>query len=72
MISVRIDDEFERRLDFLAQQTGRSKSFYVREAIISKIEEFEDIYLSEIVLNNIKSGKEKLISHEDFWNEMGD
>ena len=33
MLAVRIPEESEQRLSHLAAETGRSKAFYVREAI---------------------------------------
>ena len=34
MIAVRLPKEIESRLDNLAKLTGRTKTFYVREAIL--------------------------------------
>ena len=38
--------EIEERLDALAKKTGRSKSYYAREAILRHIEDIEDYYLA--------------------------
>lgn len=46
MLSVRLDPDTERRLDDLARTTGRTKSYYVREAIVAHIEEIEDRYIA--------------------------
>lgn len=46
MLTVRLPAEIEKRLDLLAKKTGRTKTYYVREAVIDHIEELEDIYLS--------------------------
>lgn len=46
MLAIRLPEEIEHRLDTLAKKTGRTKSYYVREAVIDHIEELEDIYLS--------------------------
>ncbi|ECH1172818.1 CopG family transcriptional regulator, partial [Salmonella enterica subsp. enterica] len=32
MLAIRLSDDIEARLDFLAKQTGRTKTFYAREA----------------------------------------
>lgn len=37
----------EDRLENLAEKTGRSKSFYIRQALEEHLEEMEDIYLAE-------------------------
>jgi RHH-type rel operon transcriptional repressor/antitoxin RelB len=44
MLTVRIPDEMETRLEELAKLTGRPKSFYVREALQAHLEEIEDTY----------------------------
>ena len=72
MISVRLGEELEQRLEALAKATGRSKTYYVREALISKLEDMEDVYMAEMVLERIASGEEKVISAEEFWREMDD
>ena len=43
---VRLPPEIEQRLDALAKKTGRSKSYYAREAILRQIEDIEDYYLA--------------------------
>ena len=46
MIAVRLPPEVEKRLARLARRTGRSKTFYVREAILQHLEDLEDYYLA--------------------------
>ena len=46
MLALRLPPDLERRLDELARKTGRTKSFYAREAIIEHIEDLEDAYLA--------------------------
>jgi RHH-type rel operon transcriptional repressor/antitoxin RelB len=65
MIAVRISAELETRLDRLAKLTGRTKTFYVREAIEAHLEDLEDAYLAASVLEDIRTGREKLVSLED-------
>ena len=45
MLAIRLPEEIEQRLADLAAKTGRSKSFYAREAILEHLEELEDAYL---------------------------
>lgn len=47
MLALRLPEEIERRLDELARRTGRTKSFYAREAILLHLEDLEDAYLAE-------------------------
>ena len=46
MLAIRLPEEFEQRLQSLAAKTGRTKSFYAREAIIEHLEDLEDYYLA--------------------------
>jgi RHH-type transcriptional regulator, rel operon repressor / antitoxin RelB len=54
MLALRLPDDIEKRLDNLAKRTGRSKSYYAREAIVEHIEDLEDIYLGEKELLKIR------------------
>ena len=47
MLALRLPPEIEKRLDRLARKTGRSKSFYAREAILRHLEDLEDFHLAE-------------------------
>jgi RHH-type rel operon transcriptional repressor/antitoxin RelB len=46
MLALRLDPKIEERLDRLAKKTGRTKSYYAREAILEHIEDLEDTYLA--------------------------
>ena len=46
MLALRLPEDIEQRLADLATKTGRSKSFYAREAILEHLEELEDAYLA--------------------------
>lgn len=46
MLTVRLPTDIEKRFGDLAQKTGRTKTYYVREGVLAHIEELEDIYLS--------------------------
>ena len=43
-MSIRFTADEESRLEALATRTGRSKSFYVREAVQAHLAELEDAY----------------------------
>lgn len=45
MLAVRLNLDTERRLSHLARETGRSKSYYVRQAIEDFLENREDYLL---------------------------
>lgn len=46
MLAVRLPKEIEERLEALARKTGRSKSYYVRQAILEHLDDLEDYYLA--------------------------
>jgi RHH-type rel operon transcriptional repressor/antitoxin RelB len=46
MLALRLNPEIESRLNRLAKRTGRTKSFYAREAIVEHLDELEETYLA--------------------------
>jgi len=46
-ITVRLEDSIEKRLDELARLTGRTKSYYIRQALEEKLDDLEDLYFAE-------------------------
>jgi RHH-type rel operon transcriptional repressor/antitoxin RelB len=46
MLALRLPDDIEKRLDALAIRTGRTKSYYARQAILRHLDEIEDGYLA--------------------------
>src|SRR5215831_13207158 len=71
MLAVRLPADIERRLDALAKATGRTKTFYVREAILEHLEDLEDLYLAERELKAVRAGKSKTISLEKLMKQYG-
>ena len=71
MIAVRLTADLEKRLDELARKTGRTKTFYVREAIVSYLDEIEDIYLAEKRLQSLVAEKSKTYTLEEVVKKLG-
>lgn len=46
MLAIRISEDIENRLQHLAQKTGRTKTYYAKEAILRFLEDMEDEYLA--------------------------
>lgn len=67
MVGVRLDKQTEDRLEALAEQTGRSKSYYVREALRAYLEEHED-YL--VALSRLEKRGPR-VSLEELEEELG-
>jgi len=71
MLAIRLPEEIETRLGQLAKATGRTKSFYARQAIIEHLDDLEDVYLAEKELEAIRAGKVKTIPLEEVMREYG-
>lgn len=69
--SVRLPEDAEKRLNILAATTGRSKAYYIREAILEKLDDMEDVYLAEATLERIRRGEEKTYSLEEVKKDLG-
>ena len=46
MLSIRLSSQIEKRLNSLAKKTGRTKTYYVTQAILEHLDELEELYLS--------------------------
>jgi RHH-type transcriptional regulator, rel operon repressor / antitoxin RelB len=57
--AIRIPDETYDRLQALALRTGRTSTFFIREAIEAHLDDLEDIYRAETVLAEHQLGKSK-------------
>ena len=65
MLAIKLTKEIESRLSALASRTGRSKTFYAREAILTYLKDLEDYYLAAQVVTDIRKGATKTYSNED-------
>ncbi len=70
MLAIRIDSEIEERLARLAKKTGRTKTYYAREAILDHLDDLEDGYLGLKRLEQIKRGG-RTYSAEEVKRELG-
>ena len=71
MLAIRLPADIEDRLNALAKATGRTKTFYVREAILEHLDDLEDIYLAQKRLEDIRAGREKTIPIEQVERDLG-
>ena len=69
--AVRLPDELNERLMALARRTGRTASYYIREAIEEHIDDLEDIYLAEQTLERLKRGEERTYPVDEVERELG-
>ena len=69
--SIRLAPETERRLDFLASRTGRTKAFYLREISERGLDDIEDYYLAAEVLERVRQGREEVRFAADVRRDLG-
>jgi RHH-type rel operon transcriptional repressor/antitoxin RelB len=67
MLAIRLQPDLEERLNRLARMTGRTKTFYAREAIEQHLEDLEDYYLAADALKN----RGRIYSAEEAKRELG-
>nr|WP_026144907.1 DUF6290 family protein [Pseudomonas fuscovaginae] len=71
MLAIRLPQDIENRLEALAAATGRTKTFYAREAILEHIDNLEDIYLAEQRLADVRAGRSKTMTLEELEQQYG-
>jgi len=69
--SIRLDPAIEQRLDHLADVTGRTKAFYLRELIQTGLEDLEDLYLAEQATIERRAGRIKSKPIEEVMKRYG-
>jgi RHH-type rel operon transcriptional repressor/antitoxin RelB len=70
-VSLRLPDDLRERLEKLSKATGRSKTYYMIQAISDKIEDLEDIYLAEQVLLDIREGRGRTYTLAEVEEQLG-
>ena len=65
LLAIRLPTDVEKRLAALAEATGRTKTFYAREAILEHLDVLEDLHLAEQRLAEIRAGRVRTIPLED-------
>ncbi len=71
MLAIRLSKDIEERLERLARATGRTKTFYARQAILEHLDDFEDYYLAEEVKTRLKSGEESTVPLDEVIKRYG-
>ena len=70
-VSIRLDPEIEQRLNHLSAQTGRAKSYYLRELIESGLDDLEDFYLADATMERVRKGQEGILEASDVRQSLG-
>jgi RHH-type rel operon transcriptional repressor/antitoxin RelB len=71
MLAVRLPVNIEKRLNRLAQRTGRTKTYCAREATVRHLDDLEDIYFAEKALQEVRSGRSRTIPLEKGMRRYG-
>ena len=70
-VALRLPDEVAQRLQRLADRTGRTKTFYMTEAIREHLDDLEDLYLAEQRLIDIQAGRSQTVPLEEVMARYG-
>jgi RHH-type rel operon transcriptional repressor/antitoxin RelB len=72
VIAVRVEPAIEQRLRLLAEVTGRSQSFFLKQLIEKGIDAMEDAWLSREVVAQVRSGALPALQHGTTLDLFGD
>lgn len=70
-VSIRLDPEIEQRLNHLSAQTGRAKSYYLRELIENGLDDLEDFYLADAAMERVRKGQEAILEVSEVRQSLG-
>lgn len=67
-INIRLSEDMDQRLERLAARTGRTKTFYIADAVAEYLEDYEDYYLAKDALEEFRQSDDAGIAlHEVEW-----
>lgn len=67
-LAIRIEPDMEKRLAKLAALTGRTKSYYVRQALLRHMEEIEEVYTA---LYRLEHPPERYLTMREVEDSLG-
>ncbi|MDP1696718.1 MAG: TraY domain-containing protein [Xanthomonadaceae bacterium] len=70
-ISIRLPAAIEARLASLAAATGRSKTWYVTEAVCEHLDDLEDLYLAEQRLIELRANHSRISTLDEVMKRYG-
>jgi RHH-type rel operon transcriptional repressor/antitoxin RelB len=70
-VSLRLPDEISDRLEHLSKKTGRTKTFYIIQAIKEHLDNLEDLYLAEQRLIENRAGRSKTYTLDEVERDLG-
>ncbi|MBQ4330251.1 MAG: ribbon-helix-helix protein, CopG family [Spirochaetaceae bacterium] len=70
-VVTRFDVEIVERLTELARRTGRTRSYYIKEAVEEKLVDMELIYLAQSRAEDLRAGRSSTVSWEEVKKRNG-
>lgn len=70
-VVTRFDVEIVERLTELARRTGRTRSYYIKEAVEEKLVDMELIYLAQSRAKDLRAGRSSTVSWEEVKRRNG-
>lgn len=71
MLAIRLPADIEKRLERLAKRSGRTKTYYAREAILAHLDDLEDLQIAEERLRALKDGRSRTYTQEEIERDLG-
>jgi len=70
-VSLRLPKDISARLSKLSKRTGRSKTFYMIEAISEHLDDLEDLAVAEQRLREYRAGGSRTYTLEEVERDLG-
>ena len=70
-MSIRLDAVSEQRIDLLAQETGRTKAYYLRELVANGLDDMENYYRGAATMERLRKGQETVHSAAEVRQRLG-
>ena len=70
-VSLRLPEDLKDRLEILAKRSGRSKTYYIIEAIREKLGDLEDLYLAEERARALHEGRSRTYTLDEVEKRLG-
>ncbi|MGL4339174.1 MAG: type II toxin-antitoxin system RelB family antitoxin [Rhodoglobus sp.] len=70
-IAYRPTQDQDQRLDLLAKRTGRSKSFYLKQAVDRHLDELEELYQADDIIDRWEKSDQKTRPLAELRVELG-
>ena len=70
-VLTKFDADTIERLTTLAKMTGKTKSYYIKQAVNEKLEDMELLYLTKSRLADLEAGRSSTISLDEMKEKYG-